>query len=75
MSSSNRQGGVCDARLIKADQQVGVMRLPLNRADDFVDQFNRKYGLIGLQLMQVPKSQPETEKIPASNEADEDFVN
>jgi len=55
-SSSNRQAGACDALVMHSDRQVGVMRLPESRADDFVDQFNRKYRSIGIKIVPVTAS-------------------
>lgn len=49
-SSSNRQGGVCDAVLVQDDAPMGPMRLPASRAQDFIDQFNRVYKGVGMQL-------------------------
>ena len=72
MSSSNRSGGVCDAVLVRKEQKVGPMRLPISRADDFVDQFNRIYGGMGMAL--VPRSDDgdeatrETERSPTAEQ-------
>lgn len=49
-SSSNRGAGRCDAIVSVNDQQAGVIRLPENRADDFIDQFNRTYSEMGMAL-------------------------
>ncbi|MEM8669967.1 MAG: hypothetical protein AAGG48_20740 [Planctomycetota bacterium] len=51
VSSSNREGGVCDAVLVREDGVAGPVRLPMNRVDDFVDHFNRVYGELGMQLV------------------------
>ena len=69
VSSSNRGPGACDAKVIIHDRQVGIIRLPENRADDFVDQFNRTYQELGLTLQTL--EQPE-KKIPANDQAGED---
>ena len=49
-SSSTRGPGICDAVLMMDDRPVGLMRLPMSRADDFVDHFNRTYAGLGMQL-------------------------
>ena len=55
-SSSNREGGVCDAMLVQQERQTGPLRLPRNRADDFIALFNRIYKGLGMKL--EPKDQP-----------------
>ncbi len=72
-SSSNRGPGVCDAIVAMEGCQVGVIRLPRNRAADFVDQFNRTYQGLGLALLPLPPSAKD-KKIPASNDADGDSL-
>lgn len=69
VSSSNRGPGACDAIVRIQDRQVGIIRLPENRADDFVDQFNRTYHELGLTLQPIVSRQ---QKIPANNHAGED---
>ncbi|MGB7327096.1 MAG: hypothetical protein WBD31_19625 [Rubripirellula sp.] len=49
-SSSNRSGGVCDAVLQQQDHKTGPVRLPSVRSSDFIDQFNRLYGKVGLTM-------------------------
>ena len=49
-SSSNRTAAACDAIVAVGDRQVGVIRLPRNRVDDFIDHFNRTYQSLGLVL-------------------------
>jgi hypothetical protein len=56
-SSSNRGPGACDAIVTIQDRQVGIIRLPENRADDFVDQFNRTYQELGLALQPITPSE------------------
>ena len=53
-SSSNRGPGACDAIVSINNQQVGVIRLPENRANDFIDQFNRTYAEMGMALEPIP---------------------
>jgi len=36
--------------LIRDDHAAGPIRLPISRQDDFIDQFNRVYGGLGLSL-------------------------
>ncbi|TWU48612.1 hypothetical protein Poly51_45130 [Rubripirellula tenax] len=51
ISSSNRIGDSrCDAVLASQDRCTGPVRLPISRASDFVDQFNRTYQSVGLKL-------------------------
>lgn len=52
-SSSNRSGSVCDAVLARDTQAVGPVRMPINRADDFIDQFNRTYASLGMTLSPI----------------------
>jgi len=59
-SSSNRQAGLCDALVMQIDRQVGVMRLPENRQDDFVDHFNLKYQSLGIKIVPIIPSEAET---------------
>ncbi|QDT04399.1 hypothetical protein K227x_27900 [Rubripirellula lacrimiformis] len=58
ISSSNRShrlpDGACEAVLANRDAVAGPVRLPLSRASDFVDQFNRIYGRLGLNLAMTP---------------------
>ncbi len=49
-SSSNRSGGVCDAVVAKDDRITGPVRLPLAESNNFVDEFNRIYGEVGMSL-------------------------
>ncbi len=56
MSSSNRARIASNAILIRDAETVGPIRLPMNRADDFIDQFNRTYGQLGIAL--VPRIEP-----------------
>jgi hypothetical protein len=50
MSSSNRQIPACDGILIRGQQPIGPMRLPCQRASDFVAHFNRTYARVGLSI-------------------------
>ncbi len=82
MSSSNRRVPLCDGVLVVGDRRRGPMRLPENRASDFVDHFNRTYQTLGLSIapVEVPPAINETpatnetpainEKTPASQERD-----
>ena len=54
-SSSHREIIPSDAVVMKGHRQVGVIRLPETRADDFVAHFNRTYLAIGLRLMRLPE--------------------
>ena len=71
VSSSNRGPGSCDAIVIIEDRQVGIIRLPETRADDFVDHFNRTYRELGLALQPIARSE---KKILASDQADEESM-
>jgi hypothetical protein len=71
-SSSNRTARVCDAVLMKDEQTMGPIRLPENRADDFIAQFNRTYEGLGIKL--APIVHPVNEKIPGSVNAAGDDV-
>jgi len=51
VSSSNSVPGQCDAVVMNGEQQVGVMRLPRSRPSDFIDDFNRLYGPVGMRLV------------------------
>lgn len=78
-SSSNRSAGPCDAIVLIQDQQVGVIRLPDHRAEDFIAHFNRIYGKMGMALQSLPSAihtddSVQSKKIPASDEAGGDFV-
>ncbi len=53
MSSSNRDARPCDAVLMHNQEVVGPLRLPMNRADDFIAHFNRVYAGLGISL--IPK--------------------
>jgi hypothetical protein len=75
-SSSNRSAGVCDAILVQDERAMGPMRLPDNRADDFIDHFNRTYEDLGMTLAPITPEPitpepitPEPKKIPGSLEA------
>ena len=72
-SSSNRGARICDAVVMKDDRAVGPMRLPDNRADDFVDHFNRTYQDIGMSLEPLAEPDP-NEKIPGSPKTAGDHV-
>lgn len=63
-SSSNRVTEINDAVLVKDQRAVGPMRLPENRAEDFIDQFNRTYGGLGMKLALVAAEV--NKKIPGS---------
>lgn len=54
MSSSNRGTRPCDAVLMHNSDVVGPMRLPMNRADDFIALFNRVYAGLGISLVLKP---------------------
>lgn len=73
-SSSNRvSAGVCDAVVVKSDNAVGPVRLPENRADDFVDHFNRTYRGLGMTLKSL--NEPDVpKKIPGSPKTAGDHV-
>ena len=68
MSSSNRSAAKSDGVLMRDQQPIGPMRLPENRAGDFVDQFNRIYGSLGLSIDSVT---PSASEIAAENSADD----
>lgn len=51
MSSSPSDPGACDALVMRGETQVGVMRMPVDRPTDFVDQFNRTYAAVGIRLV------------------------
>ncbi len=70
-SSSNRGLGPCDALVNIGDRQVGVIRLPETRADDFIAHFNRTYQSLGMNLSPLPRTSNQ-KKIPVSNKADGD---
>ena len=76
--SSNRGAGPCDATVLVNDKQVGVIRLPENRPDDFIEHFNRTYSEIGMSLnplpAEIPNDDTEQKKSPPANDADGDFV-
>lgn len=54
MSSSNRGARPCDAVLMHNRDVVGPMRLPTNRADEFIALFNRVYAGLGISLVINP---------------------
>ncbi|MDF1842002.1 MAG: hypothetical protein P1U77_11230 [Rubripirellula sp.] len=54
MSSSNRDARPCDAVLMHNSDVVGPMRLPMNRADEFIALFNRVYAGLGISLVIKP---------------------
>jgi hypothetical protein len=63
---------VCDAVLLQDDRATGPLRLPMNRADDFIAHFNRTYEGLGIRLAAI---KPESDtKIPGSLEAAGDDV-
>ncbi|TWU51120.1 hypothetical protein [Rubripirellula reticaptiva] len=66
ISSSNRSGGACDAVLQHQDRSTGPVRLPTVRSNDFIDQFNRLYGKVGLKMTinQVIKVDAEVDASP-----------
>lgn len=50
-SSSNRlPPPTCDATIARDRVCVGSVRLPVTRSDEFIDQFNRIYASIGIEL-------------------------
>ena len=71
-SSSNRGAMVCDAVLLKNDRATGPLRLPVNRADDFIKHFNRTYEGLGIRLAAIPPQ--EDKKIPGTLEVAGDDV-
>ncbi|MEO1617267.1 MAG: hypothetical protein AAFV88_15565 [Planctomycetota bacterium] len=56
MSSSNRQASAVDGLVSRGPQPVGPMRLPPVDSCVFVEQFNRIYKAIDLQLESNEKS-------------------
>jgi hypothetical protein len=54
VSSSNRGARPCDAVLMHNSDVVGPMRLPMNRADEFIALFNRVYAGLGISLVMKP---------------------
>jgi hypothetical protein len=54
VSSSNRGARPCDAVLMHDSDVVGPMRLPMNRADEFIALFNRVYAGLGISLVLKP---------------------
>jgi hypothetical protein len=65
-SSSNRVSEINDAVLTRDERAVGPMRLPDNRAGDFIDHFNRTYESLGMTV--APNEADPNEADP--NEAD-----
>ena len=79
MSSSNRAVKPCDGILKRDEEPIGPMRLPVHRAEDFVDHFNRTYENVGLSIESVGPAQADVatdaqsggnKKSPASQERD-----
>jgi len=67
-SSSNRHvAGRCDAILRQEQRDVGPVRLPESRAEDFVADFNRIYRGIGFVLDVVEPTERATKKIPGNS--------
>ena len=64
-SSSNRSPSVCDAEIHQGDQFSGPLRLPENRAEDFIADFNRIYS--GLDLHLEPRFADEADEGKADN--------
>ena len=64
-SSSNRETTISDAVLWKNQRPLGPMRLPENRAAEFVADFNRIYRGLGMSLRPVDRP---NKKISGSSE-------
>jgi hypothetical protein len=78
-SSSNRVSEINDAVLTRDERAVGPMRLPDNRAGDFIDHFNRTYESLGMTVApneaDPNEADPnEEKKIPGSPEATGDDI-
>ncbi len=63
-SSNNRAEIACEAVVMNDQRSVGPIRLPPNRADDFIAHFNRTYRGLGIRL--APLTPPDNEKIPGN---------
>lgn len=72
-SSSNRGASPCAAVVIRDHRVAGPIRLPDNRADDFVAHFNRTYQGLDLSLELLPEPD-ENEKIPGNPKTAGDHV-
>ncbi len=51
MSSSHRKVRPCDATVRRDGATVGPMRLPMKRANEFVEEFNDTYQMAGLRIV------------------------
>lgn len=56
MSSSNRSAEPCDAVVTEAGQPAGPVRLPETHPAEFIEQFNRAYGALGISIQPLPPS-------------------
>ena len=70
MSSSNRGVRPCDAVLMHHSDVVGPVRLPMNRADEFIALFNRVYAGLGISLVLKPTVPNPTVLKPLAAEAE-----
>jgi hypothetical protein len=61
-SSSNRDASITDAVIVRENRNLGPIRLPEHRAEDFISLFNRLYDSVGLGL----QKQENEKKIPDS---------
>lgn len=67
--SSNRAATITEAVLVREARDRGPVRLPANRADEFIALFNRLYEGVGLELQEPEPTEPEpTEPEPIEPE-------
>jgi hypothetical protein len=73
MSSSNRVAPDYDGVVLREGEPTGPVRLPENRSSDFVAQFNRIYGCLGLSLQPIEREAvvEEVELVDADDGHDE----
>ena len=66
--SSNRHSTPCKAYLQREDDAVGPLRLPMKNPEQFIAQFNRVYGKLGLQILAVETEQKSVHKSSVSRD-------
>ena len=69
-SSSNRDATIAEAVIVRGNRDMGPVRLPEHRAEEFISLFNRLYDSVGLGLHELEQ----TKKIPGSPMTTGDMV-